>query len=168
MTKNKTEFTSISELSKHIGVSRKTLYSRSKRHNIPLNGVYSDSDLSLLSNQKSVTPDTESKQKGNTPKVTLGNSSDKLNTQLITQLQDQISDLKSDKKNLQKELSSKDSHLKTVTNLLDQSQQLQLDLQHQLAQNEKNKTQLLIENKNLQDELTHEKDKNFWKRLFNV
>lgn len=86
----------------------------------------------------------------------------------ISSLESQINHLKESLNDKNTELSNYQTNLEISQKLLDQSQQLQLDLQHQLAENEQNKSQLLIENKELHDELTQTQNKGFWKRLFNI
>lgn len=44
----KTFFNSVTELSKHLGISRKTLYERAKRDGIELHGSYTQNELDSL------------------------------------------------------------------------------------------------------------------------
>lgn len=48
MDEKETFFKSVTELSKHLGISRKTLYERAKRDGIELNGSYTQSELDSL------------------------------------------------------------------------------------------------------------------------
>ena len=48
MDEKETFFNSVTELSKHLCISRKTLYERAKRDGIELNGSYTQSELDSL------------------------------------------------------------------------------------------------------------------------
>lgn len=60
------QFNSVLDLSKHLGISRTTLYKRAKESHIKLSGVYSDEQLKKLSSvQQTVQQlDTQNEQIG--------------------------------------------------------------------------------------------------------
>lgn len=165
------------ELANNIGISRATLYNRAKAFSIDLNIELSPEQIKALRTNIPVKKETkvEVLHPKNEDKVSNhldSFSKHSLDTfrQLSTQneqLSEQINKLFEQLSAKDKQLENKDIQLTSAQKLIDQSQQLQLDLQHQLAQSEQNKSQLLIENKELSEHL-QEKNKSFWQKLFGI
>lgn len=143
---SKQKYTTVTELSSALGVSRKTLYKRAKEANIELSGEYTQAELDVLS-KRSVT--SVSVTKGNTSEQK--ETPDETTNKVIELLEKQISDLKNDKENLFIELENKNK-------IIDQAQQLQLQIQMQL---DSEKTKVL----ELETTISESKT-SFWKRLF--
>jgi hypothetical protein len=128
MDENKTLFNSVTDLSKYLGLSRKTLYDRAKRDGIVLDGSYTKDELDSLriKGNKSV---SEAKVNGRSQKETGDKQND---TTLIDALKSQISLLELDKERLYSELDTRNKHIDELNKQVDQSQQLQLKTQVQL------------------------------------
>ena len=167
MDEKETFFNSVTELSKHLGISRKTLYERAKRHLIELNGSYTQSELDSLKikGSKSV---SETKVNNSSQKETEQKQND---MSLIETLRTQISMLETDKERLYSELDTRNKHIDELNKQVDQSQQLQLKTQLQL-ESEQQKV-LALETELQQEEVLSESSANgaenkkgFWRRIF--
>ncbi|QYU58997.1 hypothetical protein K1728_12055 (plasmid) [Weissella confusa] len=165
MDEKETFFNSVTELSKHLGISRKTLYERAKRDGIDLNGSYTQNELDSLriKGNKSV---SGTKVNDNSQKETEQND-----TALLDALRTQISMLEADKERLYSELDTRNKHIDELNKQVDQSQQLQLKTQLQLEA-EQQKV-LALETELKQDDIIEETDqpeveekKSFWGRIF--
>ena len=163
----KTFFNSVTELSKHLGISRKTLYERAKRDGIELNGSYTQNELDSLriKGNKSV---SETKVNDHSQKETEQKQND---TALLDALRTQISMLEADKDRLYSELDTRNKHIDELNKQVDQSQQLQLKTQLQLEA-EQQKV-LALETELKQEDIIEESNqpeseekKGFWKRVF--
>jgi chromosome segregation ATPase len=172
------------ELAQHIGIGKTTLYTRANKFDIDLNKPLTDEQIIALRDNSPVesyikpeilqptSNNLSEQQKENRPN-TFEQSSEQLcaqNEQLseqINKLFEQLSAKDEQIKNKDIQLSKAHETITTTQKLIDQSQQLQLDLQHQLAQSEQNKSQLLIENKELSEHL-QAKNKSFWQKLFGI
>lgn len=167
MDEKETFFNSVTELSKHLGISRKTLYERAKRDGIDLNGSYTQNELDSLriKGNKSV---SETKVNDHSQKETKQKQND---TALLDALRTQISMLEADKERLYSELDTRNKHIDELNKQVDQSQQLQLKTQLQL---EAEQQKLLALENELKDEpISDNPDESnqasapgFWKRLF--
>ena len=161
MDEKGTFFNSVTELSKHLGISRKTLYERAKRDGIELNGSYS----LKIKGSKSV---SETKVNNRSQKETEQKQND---MSLIETLRTQISMLETDKERLYSELDTRNKHIDELNKQVDQSQQLQLKTQLQL-ESEQQKV-LALETELQQEEVVSEASANgaenkkgFWRRIF--
>lgn len=167
MDEKETFFNSVTELSKHLGISRKTLYERAKRDGIDLNGSYTQNELDSLriKGNKSV---SETKVNDHSQKETEQKQND---TALLDALRTQISMLEADKERLYLELDTRNKHIDELNKQVDQSQQLQLKTQLQLEA-EQQKV-LALETELKQEDIIEESNqpeseekKGFWKRVF--
>lgn len=166
------------ELADKIGISRATLYNRAKAFSIDLNIELTPEQIEALQTNIPVKKDTKVEilqPKNEKKEDKVSNDLDTLSRHSLDtfrhlsrqneQLSEQINKLFEQLSAKDKQLESKDLQLNSAQKLIDQAQQLQLDLQQQLAQSEQNKSQLLIENKELSEHL-QEKNKTFWQKLF--
>lgn len=156
MNNNETFFNSVTELSKHLGISRKTLYERAKRDGIELNGSYTQEELNLLRLKKSKNV-TDTKVNNHSRNETQNKHNE---TELVDVLKAQIVVLEQDKDRLYSELESRNKHIDELNKQVDQAQQLQLLAENRLSEEH----QLRIETENLNSTLSNKKS--FWKRLF--
>ena len=163
----KTFFNSVTELSKHLGISRKTLYERAKRGGIELNGSYTQNELDSLriKGNKSV---LETKVNDHSQKETEQKHND---TALLDALRNQIRMLEADKERLYSVLDTRNKHIDELNKQVDQSQQLQLKTQLQLEAEQQKL--LALETELKQDDIIEETDqpeveekKSFWGRIF--
>lgn len=148
------------QLAKSLGMSKATLYKRSKELEIPI------SELDNLSYE----------QKNHLMSFRKNKSNRLINDKSFKQFNDKLNDKKIENKpfeteNIYKELlidqlKKKDEQISKLQKQNDQSQQLQLDLQQKLTQNNSEFEQLKLENKMMQEELTKVKTKSFWQKLF--
>ncbi|MGX6409996.1 hypothetical protein [Weissella confusa] len=167
MDEKETFFNSVTELSKHLGISRKTLYERAKRDGIELNGSYTQNELDSLriKGNKSV---LETKVNDHSQKETEQKHND---TALLDALRNQIRMLEADKERLYSELDTRNKHIDELNKQVDQSQQLQLKTQLQLEAEQQKL--LALETELKQDDIIEETDqpeveekKSFWGRIF--
>jgi hypothetical protein len=167
MNDKETFFNSVTELAKHLGISRKTLYERAKRDGVELNGSYTQSELDSLriKGTKSV---SETKVNNHSQKETNSKQND---TAVVEALRQQISMLEADKERLYSELDTRNRHIDELNKQVDQSQQLQLKTQMQL-ESEQQKV-LSLETELKQDDVTETTEqpevnekKGFWRRMF--
>jgi transcriptional regulator of acetoin/glycerol metabolism len=121
MDKSKQVFNSKSELAAHLGITRKTLYKRSKELNIELSGSYTEEQLDTLRSRLGTTQVNE-KEYINKHK---NNQKETPNTQLVTALQEQVTYLK-------QQIEEKDRQIERRDQALDQQQRLQLSVSQQL------------------------------------
>ena len=156
MNNNETFFNSVTELAKHLGISRKTLYERAKRDGIELNGSYTQEELNLLRLKKSKNV-TDTKVDNHSRNETQNKHNE---TELVDVLKAQIVVLEQDKDRLYSELESRNKHIDELNKQVDQAQQLQLLAENRLSEEH----QLRIETENLNSTLSNKKS--FWKRLF--
>lgn len=156
MNNNETFFNSVTELAKHLGISRKTLYERAKRDGIELNGSYTQEELNLLRLKKSKNV-TDTKVNNHSRNETQNKHNE---TELVDVLKAQIVVLEQDKDRLYSELESRNKHIDELNKQVDQAQQLQLLAENRLSEEH----QLRIETENLNSTLSNKKS--FWKRLF--
>ena len=156
MNNNETFFNSVTELAKHLGISRKTLYERAKRDGIELNGSYTQEELNLLRLKKSKNV-TDTKVDNHSRNETQNKHNE---TELVDVLTAQIVVLEQDKDRLYSELESRNKHIDELNKQVDQAQQLQLLAENRLSEEH----QLRIETENLNSTLSNKKS--FWKRLF--
>jgi len=172
------------ELAQHIGIGKTTLYKRANKFEINLNKPLTDEQITALRDNAPVKifikPETLrsssnefSEQKIDKCSNTFEQSSEHLFTQ-NEQLSEQINKLFRQLTTKDEQIKNKDIQLSkahetitTTQKLIDQSQQLQLDLQQKITQNNSEFEQLKLENKMIQEELTQEKTKSFWQKLFN-
>lgn len=148
------------QLAKSLGMSKATLYKRSKELEIPI------SELDNLSYE----------QKNRLKSFRKNKSKRISNDKSFKQFNDELNDKKiennpSETENMYKEvllnqLKKKDEQISNLQKQNDQSQQLQLDLQQKLTQHSSEVEQLKLENKIIQEELAQEKAKSFWQKLF--
>lgn len=167
MNDKETFFNSVTDLAKHLGISRKTLYERAKRDSVELNGVYTKSELDSLrlKGTKSV---SETKVNNRSQKE----SGDKQNdTTVLEVLRQQISMLENDKERLYSELDTRNRHIDELNKQVDQAQQLQLKTQLQLESEQKKV--LSLENQLYEDDSDEEAKifqdapkKKIWGRFF--
>ena len=152
------QFNSISELSKHLGISRTTLYKRAKENDITLSGIYSDEQLKKLSSvhQFVHTQNTQNEH---------FEQSSRQNEHRNEHPESEISFLK--KQLLEKnthidliidQLKEKDHQIELLNKNLDQAQQLQLIAEQRLTETK----DTLIE----YQEKENRTKKGFWGRLF--
>lgn len=156
MNNNETFFNSVTELAKHLGISRKTLYERAKRDGIELNGSYTQEELNLLRLKKSKNV-TDTKVNNHSRNETQNKHNE---TELVDVMKAQIVVLEQDKDRLYSELESRNKHIDELNKQVDQAQQLQLLAENRLSEEH----QLRIETENLNSTLSNKKS--FWKRLF--
>lgn len=163
MNSQVTEFNSVSQLARYLNVSRKTVYDRAKRDGISLNGVYSDDQLKSL-RRKSVRSVNVDKRNDSIQKETELYTS--FASDLVDNLQKDNSEFQKIIDNYVEQLNTKDSQISKLHILLDQSQQLQLDLQRQL--NEQKELSLEHEQDvvELKQKLTKNDRKGFWSCFF--
>ncbi len=168
------------ELANKIGISRATLYNRAKAFSIDLNIELTPEQIKSLQTNTPVKKETKveilhprTEQLEDEMSNHLDTSSKHyldtfihLSTQ-NEQLSEQINKLFEQLSAKDKQLENKDIQLTSAQKLIDQSQQLQLDLQRQLAQSEQNKSQLLIEKKELSDNLNRN-NKSFCQKFFGI
>lgn len=149
MDNHSNSFESVTELAEYLNISRKTLYQRSKKHNIALSGKYTNDEIKTLSSK--VSP-TVSNPKGNSKQSKVTIESD-----TILELKRQIDSITADKIFLQSELQTKNNQIDQLNKQVDQAQQLQLIAEQRLTE-ERQKVIELSE--------TQAPQKGFWSRLF--
>lgn len=148
------KFSSISNLSKYLQVSRTTLYKRAKEHNIKLSGVYSDEQLKKLSGVQLLNTKTEQVEH-------LNGHIERKNEhfeQEITFLKKQLSDQNKYVDLIINQLKEKDNQIGLLNKNLDQAQQLQLIAEQRLTETKST----LIE----YQEKEKKTKKGFWNKLF--
>ncbi|MDI6554188.1 replication initiation protein [Leuconostoc falkenbergense] len=148
------KFSSISNLSKYLQVSRTTLYKRAKEHNITLSGVYSDEQLKKLSGVQQLNTKTEQVEQLN------GHIEQKSEhfKQEITFLKKQLSDQNKYVDFIINQLKEKDSQIGLLNKNLDQAQQLQLIAEQRLTETKSTLIEYQKQEKNTK--------KGFWNKLF--
>lgn len=165
MNKNETFFNTVTELAKHLGISRKTLYERAKRDGVELNGAYTQEELDLLRLKKGKSV-TDTKVNSHSQDETRSKHNE---TELVDVLKDQIAALEQDKDRLYSELESRNKHIDELNKQVDQAQQLHLKTQMQL-ENEQQKL-LDLEKKSdnndaVEKSLEQNQRRGFWGKLF--
>lgn len=165
MNNNETFFNSVTELAKHLGISRKTLYERAKRDGIELNGSYTQEKLDLLRLKKGKSV-TDTNVNGHSQNETQSKHNE---TELVDVLKAQIAALEQDKDRLYSELESRNKHIDELNKQVDQAQQLHLKTQIQL-ENEQQKLLALEEksdnNDVVEEPLEPNQRRGFWGKLF--
>lgn len=148
------KFSSISNLSKYLQVSRTTLYKRAKEHNITLSGVYSDEQLKKLSGVQQLNTTTEQVEQLN------GHIEQKSEhfEQEITFLKKQLSDQNKYVDLIINQLKEKDSQIGLLNKNLDQAQQLQLIAEQRLIETKSTLIEYQKKEKNTK--------KGLWNKLF--
>ncbi|MGX6466982.1 replication initiation protein [Leuconostoc falkenbergense] len=148
------KFSSISNLSKYLQVSRTTLYKRAKEHNITLSGVYSDEQLKKLSGVQQLNTTTEQVEQLN------GHIEQKSEhfEQEITFLKKQLSDQNKYVDLIINQLKEKDSQIGLLNKNLDQAQQLQLIAEQRLTETKSTLIEYQKKEKNTK--------KGLWNKLF--
>lgn len=148
------KFSSISNLSKYLQVSRTTLYKRAKEHDITLSGVYSDEQLKKLSGVQQLNTKTEQVEQLN------GHIEQKSEhfEQEITFLKKQLSDQNKYVDLIINQLKEKDSQIGLLNKNLDQAQQLQLIAEQRLTETKSTLIEYQKKEKNTK--------KGFWNKLF--
>mgnify|MGYP002648313299 CR=1 FL=1 len=165
MNNNETFFNTVTELAKHLEISRKTLYERAKRDGIELNGSYTQEELDLLRLKKGKSV-TDTKVNSHLQNETQSKHNE---TESLDILKSQIAALEQDKDRLYSELESRNKHIDELNKQVDQAQQLHLKTQIQL-ENEQKKL-LDIEKKSdnndaVEKPLEPNKRRGFWGKLF--
>lgn len=148
------KFSSISNLSKYLKVSRTTIYKRAKENNITLSGVYSDEQLKKLSVVQHLNTKNEQVEHSN------GHIEQKNEhfEQEITFLKKQLSDQNKHVDLIINQLKEKDNQIGLLNKNLDQAQQLQLIAEQRLTETKS----ALIEYQKKENNIK----KGFWNKLF--
>ena len=141
------KFSSISNLSKYLKVSRTTIYKRAKENNITLSGVYSDEQLKKLSVVQHLNTKNEQVEQKN-----------EHFEQEITFLKKQLSDQNKHVDLIINQLKEKDNQIGLLNKNLDQAQQLQLIAEQRLTETKS----ALIEYQKKENNIK----KGFWNKLF--
>ncbi len=152
------KFSSISNLSKYLQVSRTTLYKRAKEHNITLSGVYSDAQLKKLSG---VQQDVQHLNTKAEHVEHLNGHIEQRNEhfeQEITFLKKQLSDQNKHVDLIINQLKEKDNQIGLLNKNLDQAQQLQLIAEQRLTETKSTLIEYQEKEKNTK--------KGFWNKLF--
>lgn len=152
------QFSSISKLSKHLMISRTTLYKRAKENNIQLSGIYSDEQLKKLSGVQQTVHErgTQSEQIGHSTEQNEHKNGH--SEREISFLKKQLLEKNAHIDLIIDQLKEKDHQIELLNKNLDQAQQLQLIAEQRLT--ETNAT--LIE----YQEKENNTKKGFWARLF--
>lgn len=148
------KFSSISNLSKYLHVSRTTLYKRAKEHNITLSGFYSDEQLKKLSGVQYMNTKNEHVKHSN------GHIEQRNEhfEQEITFLKKQLSDQNKHVALIINQLKEKDNQIGLLNKNLDQAQQLQLIAEQRLTETKSTLIEFQEKEKNAK--------KGFWNKLF--
>ncbi|MFZ2965338.1 MAG: replication initiation protein [Leuconostoc falkenbergense] len=148
------KFSSISNLSKYLQVSRTTLYKRAKEHNITLSGFYSDEQLKKLSGVQYMNTNNEHVKHSN------GHIEQRNEhfEQEITFLKKQLSDQNKHVALIINQLKEKDNQIGLLNKNLDQAQQLQLIAEQRLTETKSTLIEFQEKEKNTK--------KGFWNKLF--
>ncbi|MBS0958951.1 replication initiation protein [Leuconostoc pseudomesenteroides] len=148
------KFSSISNLSKYLQVSRTTLYKRAKEHNITLSGFYSDEQLKKLSGVQYMNTKNEHVKHSN------GHIEQRNEhfEQEITFLKKQLSDQNKHVALIINQLKEKDNQIGLLNKNLDQAQQLQLIAEQRLTETKSTLIEFQEKEKNAK--------KGFWNKLF--
>lgn len=148
------KFSSISNLSKYLQVSRTTLYKRAKEHNITLSGFYSDEQLKKLSGVQYMNTNNEHVKNSN------GHIEQRNEhfEQEITFLKKQLSDQNKHVALIINQLKEKDNQIGLLNKNLDQAQQLQLIAEQRLTETKSTLIEFQEKEKNTK--------KGFWNKLF--
>lgn len=152
------QFNSVLDLSKHLEISRTTLYKRAKESHIKLSGVYSDEQLKKLSSVH------QTVQKLDTLNEQIGHSNGQIEhkneqfEQEIVFLKKQLSDKNNQINLIVHQLKEKDNQIGLLNKNLDQAQQLQLIAEQRLTETKSTVIEYQKKEKNTK--------KGFWNKLF--